>query len=121
LAFDADALDSAFKTIRDRENGQIVIEARNQSWASDEAFQLLKDYAFDRVFADPSPVWQREDFDAPPVYLRLHGKPRIYHSSYTDEEIRSFAHMSASDSWCVFDNTASGAATKNALAMLDSL
>lgn len=44
----------------------------------------------------------------------------MYYSSYTKNEIRSFSKVMAVDSWCVFDNTASGAAIENALTMLGS-
>jgi uncharacterized protein YecE (DUF72 family) len=119
LAFDADVLQTAFKVMRHAEDGPIVIEVRHESWGTAEALDLLKSYAIDRVLADPAPVWQAEDFGTPPKYVRLHGKPKIYYSSYTDEEIRSFSKLLAPDSWCVFDNTASGAAIENALTMLE--
>jgi uncharacterized protein YecE (DUF72 family) len=121
LAFDADALESAFKTMRVADQGQIVLEARHPSWASAEALALLKTYAIDRVLADPAPVWPIADFDTPARYIRLHGSPKIYYSSYSDDGIKKFAKRLAPDSWCVFDNTASGAAIENALAMLDSV
>lgn len=119
LAFEADTLDSAFKAMRGADDGPIVIEVRHKSWASAEALDLLKSYAIDRVLADPAPVWPAEDFDTPPKYVRLHGKPKIYYASYTDEEIGSFSDLLAADGWCVLDNTASGAAIENALAMVD--
>ncbi|CUX68005.1 conserved hypothetical protein [Agrobacterium tumefaciens str. Kerr 14] len=52
--------------------------------------------------------------------MRLHGKPKIYYSSYTDEEISAFSKLIAPDGWCVFDNTASGAALENALTKIGS-
>ena len=119
LAFDADAFDSAFNTVRNADDGPIVIEVRHKSWASAEALDLLKSYAINRVLADPAPVWPMEDFDMPPKYVRLHGKPKIYYSSYADEQIRPFSDVLAADSWCVFDNTASGAAIDNALTLVD--
>ena len=119
LAFDAEVLQTAFKTMRDAADGPIVIEVRHKSWGSAEALDLLKNYAIDRVLADPAPVWPADDFDTPPKYVRLHGNPKIYYSSYTDEEIRSFSKLLAPASWCVFDNTASGAAIENALTMLE--
>lgn len=69
--------------------------------------------------ADPAPVWSPDDFLNAPRYVRLHGKPKIYYSSDTREEISSFSKRLAFDSWCVFDNTASGAAIQNALTMLE--
>lgn len=118
LAFDADTLNSAFTVIRNADDGPIVIEVRHKSWASAEALDLLKRYAIDRVLADPAPVWPMEDFETPPKYVRLHGNPKVYYSSYTDDEIRTFSKLLAADGWCVFDNTASGAAIENALTML---
>lgn len=119
LVFEADALETAFKTIRNADDGPIVIEVRRESWGTAEALDLLKSCAIDRVLADPAPVWPAEDFDTPPKYVRLHGQPKIYHSSYTDEEIRSFSELLAPDGWCVFDNTASGVAIENALSILE--
>jgi len=119
LAFDAGVFEPAFKMMRNSDNGPIVIEPRHKSWTSVEALTLLKDYGIDRVSADPALVWQAKDFEKPPRYVRLHGKPKIYYSSYTDEDIKSFSKLLAPDSWCVFDNTASGAAIENALTMLE--
>ena len=106
--------------MRGADPGPIVIEVRHNSWASDEAIALLRKYAIDRVLADPAPVWPPGDFLNAPRYMRLHGKPKIYYSSYTHEEISSFSKLLGTDSWCVFDNTASGAAIKNALTMLEA-
>jgi uncharacterized protein YecE (DUF72 family) len=56
-------------------------------------------------------------------YWRLHGSPRIYHSAYDEAYLQRLAQnlQSASgegkDIWCIFDNTASGAATANALVL----
>lgn len=120
LTFDADQITAAFKTLRRSHSGQLVIEARHKSWASAEALNLLKTYAIDRVLADPAPVWPAQDFAQAPRYVRLHGTPKIYYSKYTEEEISAFSKLLAPDSWCVFDNTASGAAIENALTMLES-
>ncbi|NLR97249.1 DUF72 domain-containing protein [Rhizobium sp. P38BS-XIX] len=119
LTFDADECGSAFKTMRTADGGPIVIEVRHKSWASAGALDLLKRYEIDGVLADPALVWPAEDFCTAPKYIRLHGKPKIYYSSYSDEEIRWFSEMLATDGWCVFDNTASGIAIENALTMLE--
>ena len=117
LAFNAEVLAPAFKIMRDADDGPVVVEARHASFSCSEALDLLKAYAMDRVLADPAPVWPANDFDRRPKYIRLHGTPKIYYSSYSKEEIRSFCDLLASDSWCVFDNTASGAAIENAMTM----
>jgi uncharacterized protein YecE (DUF72 family) len=60
------------------------------------------------------------------VYCRLHGAPRTYWSSYSATDIRLWADRIAAvpagaETWCIFDNTASGAATGNALDLMATL
>jgi uncharacterized protein YecE (DUF72 family) len=56
------------------------------------------------------------------VYYRLHGSPVTYRSSYDDGRLEGYAaqlRAAAEDAqtWCIFDNTASSAATADALAL----
>jgi uncharacterized protein YecE (DUF72 family) len=57
------------------------------------------------------------------VYHRLHGSPRIYYSDYDAPYLDALAERLRADAgraqavWCVFDNTALGHATANALAV----
>jgi uncharacterized protein YecE (DUF72 family) len=53
------------------------------------------------------------------AYFRLHGSPRTYWSRYDENAIAEVAATvgritTAEQVWCVFDNTASGAAIENA-------
>lgn len=55
-------------------------------------------------------------------YYRWHGSPRMYWSRYDEAWLRGRAREVArwprdTECWCVFDNTAGGAATSNALWM----
>jgi uncharacterized protein YecE (DUF72 family) len=46
----------------------------------------------------------------------------VYYSSYDDEVLRRLASEVLSqtgETWCIFDNTASGAAAANALSLLN--
>lgn len=55
------------------------------------------------------------------AYWRLHGSPRIYRSAYEAEQIGRYASAIQScgtEAWCIFDNTASSAATGNALELV---
>ena len=58
------------------------------------------------------------------MYLRLHGTPRVYYSSYEQPLLRALAARllqaaeEAQEVWCILDNTASGAAAANALELL---
>ena len=119
LPFDEQDAETAFGTMRTRHQGPIVLEVRHKSWADDRALALLTRFSIGRVLADPAPVWQVADLPLPIEYVRLHGAPKRYYSSYSDKELQSFRTVLGPGSWCVFDNTASGAAAQNALRMLD--
>lgn len=119
LRFDAAEAEEAFSAMRRLFTGTLVFEPRHKSWASAPAHVLLQKYAIDRVLADPAPVWPMSDFRETPEYVRLNGTPQIYYFSYDDADIRRIADQLGAESWCVFDNTASGAAIENALMMRD--
>ena len=61
------------------------------------------------------------------AYYRLHGSPRTYYSSYEDDYLDALASRLRQDVdagrevWCIFDNTAAGAAAQNALDLLARL
>ena len=102
----------------------IACEARHPSWFSPEATALMTAHAITRVIADPAKG--QPGAHAPTtadIYVRLHGSPRIYYSSYPDAYLESLRqdiaiHTAAGrDVWCIFDNTASGASVPNALAL----
>ncbi|SFH74997.1 DUF72 domain-containing protein [Planctomicrobium piriforme] len=123
LSFDEEVAAEFLGDFRTLSSIPAVCEPRHVSWFSPAARQLLKSQKIGYVQADPSPVvlrTEREDFGRP-VYLRLHGAPRVYYSAYSDtqllkidQQIRKWAE-SADDVWCIFDNTAAGAAIDNAL------
>ena len=127
LAFDADIADRFFAGVRARHDGHVVCEPRHATWFDTEADALLVRHQVARVAADPAPA----DGAAVPggwpglVYVRLHGSPRMYWSRYSDEDLATLADRlpctTAPEVWCVFDNTAAGAALENALALRDRL
>jgi uncharacterized protein YecE (DUF72 family) len=56
------------------------------------------------------------------VYYRLHGSPRTYYSAYPPATIRSLDAsllplVRRATVWCIFDNTAAGAAAADAVAL----
>lgn len=113
-----------FETLRAYTPVRQVWEPRHPSWFTDEVNQWLCKRQISRVAADPP---RAENADQPGGwqglrYIRLHGAPRIYYSSYDDSFLRSLdaqltTMLASSDVWCVFDNTAVGAAMENALAL----
>jgi uncharacterized protein YecE (DUF72 family) len=130
LAFDAGTATSFFDALRERFSGSVVCEPRHPTWFSPggEAERLLIDFRVARVAADPAPVPEAAHpggWDGL-VYYRLHGSPRIYYSEYDEAYLATLtARLSdyaaaETPTWCIFDNTTLGAATGNALTVLES-
>ena len=77
-----------------------------------------------RVAADPAPVATAAEPGGDPAlrYWRWHGAPRVYYSDYAADALAALAKQVAaatprgSEAWVVFDNTAHGHATPNAVA-----
>jgi uncharacterized protein YecE (DUF72 family) len=112
--------------LADRSPAAIAIEPRHVSWVDPAAEALLIEHRAARVAADPA----RDPLLAIPggwpglAYWRLHGSPAIYRSSYADrisDLAKAIAATPAKDRWCIFDNTASSAATGDALALTEAL
>ena len=108
--------------LREKYMGAVVWEARHRSWFDDRADGLLKDFRIARVVADPPcvPAATRPRGREGLAYFRLHGSPRMYYSSYSEEFLQTLATdletLPANTSiWCIFDNTASGSAIQNAV------
>lgn len=128
LTFQAEIAATFFAALRQRFAGQVVCEPRHPGWFTAEAGQLLARFRVARVAADPAPVSEGEQPGGWPllVYYRLHGSPRKYYSSYSMDYLERLADRlrkaaAAATVWCIFDNTASGAATENALTLLSYL
>ena len=121
LALDAEAADALFAALRERFACMIACEARHATWFTPGATALLRQAGVTRVLADPV-VGYAGEFEptAERAYVRLHGSPRIYYSRYPLERIaEAHAYLAGRpDSWCIFDNTAGGAAVPNALELL---
>lgn len=121
-AFDARRVGRFFELLRTLHAGDVVCEPRHASWTTPAAAALLVRYRIARVAADPprSPGLEVPGGWPGVVYYRWHGSPRPYFSAYTMEQLRPLAVKlceCGSDAWCVFDNTGSGSAAANALAL----
>lgn len=121
LEYDARLAGRFFDLLRSRYEGVVVCEPRHQSWFTAEAGALLAGQKVARVAADPAPAPGADVPGGWPgiVYYRLHGAPRKYWSRYDGGFIETLARTllrvpASVDAWCVFDNTASGAALENA-------
>jgi len=125
LRFEAEHVMSFLETWRRHTDAPTVLEPRHASWFADGPEQLLAEFRIARVAADPAVVPQA----AEPggwrglTYRRWHGSPVNYESAYPREALDTLAARLAdeSESWCVFDNTRFGAATRDALEVKDRL
>jgi len=123
LALDSRTASGFLETLRKQHPGPVALEPRHASWFAPTAEALLHSFEVGRVLADPVlfEAGARPGGWPGLVYLRLHGSPRTYYSSYGNALLNQLAtrlvlEAAAADMvWCIFDNTASGAATENAL------
>jgi len=123
--YDEEAARDFMPRLRQRFAGMLALEARHPTWFGEAATALLGEYGITRVIADP-PAGQPGPHvpTTSATYIRLHGTPKIYYSSYPPEflaevERRIEAYRAhGGDVWCIFDNTAAFAAVPNALEVL---
>lgn len=110
-------------------SARVVCEPRHASWFDAAPDEHLERLGIARVAADPAIVpaagtpggWRGLS------YWRLHGSPVMYRSPYGAARLDHYADLIAHDGaateppWCIFDNTASFAATGDALALCERL
>lgn len=118
--FDARVTARFLGELRRRYAGPVACEPRHPSWFTPRADRLLADHQVARAAADPGvvPAARRPGGWPGLTYLRWHGSPHVYWSRYAEDEVRALARAltdsPAAERWCVFDNTAAGAALENA-------
>ncbi len=129
LGFDAALAEAFLERLAGLSPARIACEPRHPSWFDAGADALLARLGVARVAADPAVVpeaavpggWRGFS------YWRLHGSPAMYRSSYQGPRIEAYAQAVAAEAaqgrepWCMFDNTASSAATGDALALMERL
>lgn len=121
LAFDSGVTRAFLTLLRTLHPGPVTLEPRHASWFSAEPDALLREFEVARAAADPARVPEAASPGGWPKlrYYRLHGSPQTYYSEYTEGWLEALtaeiASQAEGETWCVFDNTASGAAFGNAL------
>ncbi len=126
LSFREDVVMEFFTNLRRLHSGAVALEPRHASWFSAPVDQLLRSFEIARVAADPP---KGSELAAHPggwsrlQYWRLHGTPHTYYSEYDEHWLERFLKMhhllevrsSEQETWIIFDNTALGHATPNAI------
>jgi uncharacterized protein YecE (DUF72 family) len=127
LKFDAAVAGAFLSLLRHEADEAAALEPRHETWFGDEAEALLEAHRVARSGADPAraPTAGEPGGWRGLTYLRLHGSPRMYASTYDDAYLAALATTLGSDpapeAWCMFDNTMLGGAAANALALQSRL
>ncbi|MGF6709425.1 uncharacterized protein YecE (DUF72 family) [Luteibacter sp. W1I16] len=128
LALDERDATAFFSLLRRCTQVPIACEPRHATWFTPLGSSILKEAGIACVEADPPPVAGADCPGDPALfYLRLHGTPHVYYSAYDDAFLEGVAaqirraHAEKRDVWCIFDNTARGAAVPNAMTLLERL
>lgn len=123
LSFDAARATAFFAALAARTPATVACEPRHPSWFTGAGDALLAGLHVARVAADPAivPAAGRPGGWDGLAYHRLHGRPAVYRSPYPDAALGELAatlrREAAVPVWCFFDNTAAGAAPRDALAL----
>jgi uncharacterized protein YecE (DUF72 family) len=113
------------KFLKNFENLKLAIEFRHKSWLDKETYNFLKKKRVAFVISD-SPRWPTDivktaDF----VYIRFHGKPRLFASKYEKEELQRYAKeikkLKPKILFAYFNNDAEGYAVEDALVFKEIL
>lgn len=128
LAFDDGVTQEFFTTLRELHAGAVVLEPRHPTWFTAPVDRLLRSFEVARVAADPP---KGSELAARPGgwqglhYWRLHGAPRTYYSEYDQPWLENFAERlkasEGTETWVIFDNTALGHATSNAILLQEAI
>ncbi|RTL53806.1 MAG: DUF72 domain-containing protein [Bradyrhizobiaceae bacterium] len=124
FSFDESRATQFFESLAARTGTPIALEPRHASWFGPQMDRWLAERHVARVAADPAPV---QGAGAPGgwpglAYYRWHGSPKIYYSDYGEDALaalgrRLYESRAQGETWCIFDNTALGAAFGNALSL----
>jgi uncharacterized protein YecE (DUF72 family) len=125
LVFDATVATRFFTYLKAATPVPIACEPRHETWFAPATDAFLRELGVARVAADPArvPAAAEPGGNRRMTYFRLHGSPKMYYSSYSDDYIHGLAERLEREVkdgravWCIFDNTTLGAATSNALAL----
>jgi uncharacterized protein YecE (DUF72 family) len=107
---------------------QYALEFRSATFATEEAYDVLRRHRVGCVLADTAGRWPKvEQVTADLMYVRLHGDKELYASGYSDESLDDWARRCRG--WCAqgldvfvyFDNDIKGYAPHDAMRLIERL
>jgi uncharacterized protein YecE (DUF72 family) len=101
-----------------------AFEFRDKSWFKDELYALLNRHNAGFVINDSSRFPATEAVTGDFMYVRFHGPGRLYASSYSTEQLSTWAdkirsRLDSHDVYCYFNNDFGGRALRNAVELRD--
>jgi uncharacterized protein YecE (DUF72 family) len=103
---------------------RLVFEFRHESWFSDEVYSLLSSHGAALCIADSPKYPRRAVTTANFVYVRFHGRTRLFASDYSKAELAEEAKemrrllQEGQDVYVYFNNDAEGHAVENARTLI---
>ncbi len=98
-----------------------ALEFRHASWFVPEVYAILKKNGAALCVADMPSINGYREVTTDFIYLRLHGKPALYYTLYSEEELRDWARwvrpymLNGTDVYAYFDNDGDAHAAQNAM------
>lgn len=123
IKVDLKLLEDFLKTINKLKNKQtyrLFLEVRDKSWVEEEQFTpLLEKYNTSLVYSDGPAKWPQLLAEEENFYFRLHGRDKLYYSSYSHKELKDLLNLlkdkDFKDGYIFFNNTAGSGGIENAL------
>jgi uncharacterized protein YecE (DUF72 family) len=120
LPYDLDVLRSFLAALSGWPGVRHALELRHERWFTEDVARTLTDARVAVCQSDAAdwPLWDAVTTDL--VYVRLHGHEHTYRSAYSEPQLRSWAERAfrwlaeGRDVHMYFDNTAEGAAARDA-------
>jgi uncharacterized protein YecE (DUF72 family) len=120
--------DRALTTAEDERPLHYALEFRSTTFATAEAYAVLRRHQVATVYADTAGRWPKVDEDTGPIrYVRLHGDRELYASGYTDRSLDEWAERcrgwsrGGQDVFVYFDNDMKGYAPHDAMRLIERL
>jgi uncharacterized protein YecE (DUF72 family) len=120
--------DRALTETEGRRNMRYALEFRSPTFATQEAYGVLRAHGVATVYADTAGKWPKVDEDTASYrYVRLHGDKELYASGYTDRSLDEWAARcrgwadSGQDVFVYFDNDMKGYAPHDAMRLIARL
>jgi uncharacterized protein YecE (DUF72 family) len=122
LKFDIDVIEPFFDLLKEvYSEYAFAIEPRHLTWFEPDSLDLLRKYKITFAISESGGRFPYGEFvTAKNVYLRFHGAPKLYDSSYSDDTLKEYAdkvkqwRKEGHDCWIFFNNTMHDSAIHNA-------